>query len=74
MGSNKLKKHEKLIIGCIYRSPNSTRDDFHNMTRVIKHVVALKPTHILTMGDFREINWNNEETSVGEDHLATIFL
>ena len=28
------------------------------------------------MGDFnfREIDWNNEETSVGEDHIATIFL
>ena len=46
------------------------------MTRAIKYVVDLKPTHILIMGDlnFREIDWNNEETSVGEDHLATIFL
>ena len=46
------------------------------MTRAIKYVVDLKPTHILIMGDFnfREIDWNNKETSVGEDHLATIFL
>ena len=46
------------------------------MTRAIKNVVDLKITHILIMGDvnFREIDWNNEETSVGEDHLATIFL
>ena len=46
------------------------------MTRSIKYVVDLKPTHIIIMGDFnfREIDWNNEETSVGEDHLATIFL
>ena len=46
------------------------------MTRAIKYVVDLKPTHILIMVDFnsREIDWNNEETSVGEDHLATILL
>ena len=46
------------------------------MTRAIKYVVDLKPTHILILGDFnfREIDWNNEETSVGKDHLATIFL
>ena len=80
MVSNKLKKKTLQInywmYNCINRSPNSTRDDFYNMTRAIKYVVDLKPTHILIMGDFnlREIDWNNEETSVGEDHLATIFL
>ena len=36
-----LKGHDNLIIGCMYRSPNSTREDFDNMTRTIQYVADL---------------------------------
>ena len=54
----KLNDHDKLIIGCFYRSPSSTRQDFINMSSLIKYIVDLKPSHLLIMGDFnlREIH------------------
>ena len=46
------------------------------MTDLIKEVTNTKPSHLLIMGDFnmKEINWEQGDTSVSEDHIATLFL
>ena len=46
------------------------------MSSLIKYIADLRPSHLLIMGDFnlREINWSPGETSVGEEHIATLFL
>ena len=71
----KLNDHDQLIIGCFYRSPSRTRQDFINMSSLIKYIADLKPLHLLVMGDFnlREIYWSLGETSVGDEHIATLF-
>ena len=46
------------------------------MSSLIKYIADLKPSHLLIMADFnlREIIWSLGETSVGEEHTATLFL
>ena len=72
----KLLNNNMLVIGCIYRSPNCSRQEFTIMTDLIKEVTNTKPSHLLIMGDFnmKEINWEQGDTSVSEDHIATLFL
>ena len=46
------------------------------MVNLLKQVVDLKQSYLLIIGDFnlKEIEWAQGETSVGEEHLATLFL
>ena len=75
----KLNNQDKLLVGCIYayiyRSPDGSRLDFTNMVNLLKQVVDLKPSHLLIMDNFnrKETEWAQGETSVGEEHLATLF-
>ncbi|MEW8547283.1 MAG: reverse transcriptase domain-containing protein, partial [Candidatus Thiodiazotropha sp.] len=72
----KLSNLDNLIIGCIYRSPNGSRQNLTSMIDLLKHIVDQKPSHLLIMGDFnfKEIDWAQGETTVGEEHIATLFL
>lgn len=72
----KLNATDTLLGGCIYRSPNSTRENTDLLLSLSKKVSKKKFSHILIMGDFnfKEVNWNECTTTVGEDHIATLFL
>ncbi|MES9905329.1 MAG: reverse transcriptase domain-containing protein [Sedimenticola sp.] len=72
----KLKGNDKLIVGCIYRSPNSPTEAYENIGRMFKKMKDLRSSHLLIIGDFnyKEINWSEKTTSVGENHPATLFL
>ncbi len=71
-----LKGNDRLVIGCIYRSPNDQRENIQQLEKCINEVVMKNRSHLLIMGDFnlKEIDWKNENTSVNELHPATIFL
>ena len=71
-----LKCGDKILVGCIYRSPSSSRDNFNHLVELLRKISSSRYSHLLLMGDFnlREIDWNNCTTTVGEDHVATIFL
>ena len=45
----KLNKADNLILGCIYRSPNSQEDNNENLFKLIKKVCNMKPSHLLIL-------------------------
>ena len=67
---------DKLIIGCVYRSPNSTRENNSNLFEALRDIVRNNPSHCLTIGDFniKEIDWNNLSSIENENHISTMFL
>ena len=70
-----LTNQDNLVAGCIYKSPKGSREDFINMVNLVKQIADLKQTHMLIMGDFnfKEIDWAQGETTVGEEHIAILF-
>ena len=62
----KLRSNEKLLCGCIYRSPTKDKESLKNSTLaicdIINEITARKPTYLLICGDFNypEIDWKNE--------------
>ena len=67
-----LDKGDKLIIGCMYRSPNSSVEKNNELYDMLKNVCASNPAHILILGDFnsKEINWDRFNCNTNENHPA----
>ena len=73
----KLKGNDKLLIGCVYRSPNSQKENNAKLISGIESVCARKDySHLVICGDFNlpDINWKQEETSASESHISFKFL
>ena len=70
-----LVKGESLILGLVYRSPNSTSENNEDLNRTLKHIVDKKPTHVAIIGDFNypEIDWAQERSNASENNPATKF-
>ena len=53
--------HDRLVIGCVYRSPNSPNDNNDKLELLIKEAIALKATKLVIMGDFNlpGIDWKS---------------
>jgi hypothetical protein len=71
-----LNSQDKLLVGCVYRSPNIFRDDDEQLNDMIIQASNFKVSHKLIMGDFNhpEIDWRNETCQQAQDHPATLFL
>lgn len=76
MVSFKLKNNDKLVIGCIYRSPNSSYENNKELFDLMKSVKDTQPSHLLIMGDFnfKEVDWNRSCTTVNESHVLSKLL
>ncbi|CAG2187314.1 unnamed protein product [Mytilus edulis] len=63
----KLEGTDKLLLGCIYRSPSSVSCNNKKLNDLICHARNLKYSHYLIMGDFNypEIKWVDNEVSSG---------
>ena len=74
--SIRLANNDKLLAGCVYRSPNSSNENNLKLNSLMKKAVELEHSHILICGDFnyKEINWHNLDTTVNIEHEASIFL
>ena len=74
--SIRLANDDKLLVGCVYRSPGSSKDNNIKLNALLKNAVQLDFSHVLICGDFnyKEINWHNLDTTVSIDHDASIFL
>lgn len=70
-----LRDRDSMIIGCVYRSPNSTETNNKNLNSLISRATRDK-SHILICGDFNypEIDWSTETTPANEDNKATVFM
>ena len=64
-----MHKNDTLLIGCLYRRPNSNNDNNIKLLHLINEATNLKFTKMLIMGDFNYpyINWKleNHESSAG---------
>ena len=71
-----LKNNDKMIVGCIYRSPNNTTENNKELFQLLSSVNNKQFSHILIVGDFNceEIDWRLHSTSVNENHVASQLL
>ena len=59
--SIKLVNSDRLLIGCIYRSPSGDgRASVTNLQNLLYEVCSAKPSHLLVVGDFNvpQIDWD----------------
>ena len=58
----KLNNKDKIIIGCIYKSPNSSQENLDALKDLIRNIAQpnKEHSHLLIMGDFiyNKIDWN----------------
>ena len=73
----KLRNNDKLLIGFIYRSPNSALENNARLNKMSIDVVRLITfTYVLIGDDFNYpgINWQNETTARCNVHPGTLFF
>ena len=68
-----LKNNDQLLLGCIYRSPNSTAENTELMNLLMEKAASEGFSHLLICGDFNfpNIDWENNFSS---DPAAQQFL
>ena len=71
-----LRGSDKLLIGCIYKSPSSSAESVNQLGHLLNLAVTLKPTHLLITGDFNapEIDWSTETSRAPTGHWSHEFL
>ena len=72
-----LKGKDKLLVGCIYRSPNSSKENDEQLMNDLRKVCEGDMySHFMLSGDFNipEINWIDGSTTHNETHLTHRFL
>ena len=72
----KLQNRDSLLVGCVYRSPTASAENFQHLKSLLKKCKDKGYSHKLVMGDFnfKEINWCEMNTTVSEWHIASQFL
>ena len=67
---------EKTVIGCIYRSPNSSEENNKKVNDFIKGLGTMKNTNLILTGDYNypQINWTDEGYGRAEEKKAAEFL
>ena len=76
MGKIKPRGCDKLIIGCVYHSPNSNSENKKKLLSLITEVTDKKPSHLLIAGDcnYPEIDWKNNSSPDNLNNINTKFL
>ena len=72
----KLDNSDKLLIGNVYRSPNSSPENNKNLNVLLKSAMQASYFHVLITGDFnyKEIDWLTIESTAAIDNDASIFF
>ena len=67
---------DKLLIGCIYRSPNSNAINDAILNATLKKANNLGFSHVLIFGDLNHpcLNWCDNTSPTDENHPATLFM
>ena len=68
----RLDGNDKLLIGCVYRSPSSTNANNSQLQELILKAYRRNPSHLLIVGDFNypEINWVSWTSSIVSQHSS----
>ena len=72
-----LSAPDKLLIGCLYRSPSGDATaSVQMLDHLIHHVTSLNYSHILLAGDFNlpQINWEMGISSAPPNHISHAFV
>ncbi len=69
-----LRGNDRLYIGGIYRSPNSSDENNKKLNDALASIS--NKSHVLIMGDFNhpEIDWTDETSPIDPDHRASRFM
>ncbi len=72
----KLKDNDKLLLGCIYRSPSTNNESTHSLCNLLQEVDEAKPSHMLIVGDFNypEIDRFDCHSNASPNHRSQIFI
>ena len=75
----KLRNGDKLLFGCIYKSPTQTTDAVKNNEKLnsfLQTICNKSYSHVCFVGDFnyRDINWNGWTTPHGENSKEAKFI
>lgn len=67
---------ETLLLGAIYKSPSSDRENHEKLFQLISKAASLGHKHLVILGDFNfpEVNWRNWSVNGGEGNLAFKFV
>ena len=70
-----LSNQSKLLVGTVYRSPNSTEENNTALNKLISNITTRR-SQVLMMGDFNlpEINWDDLTAPGRGDNKANTFL
>ena len=65
---------EKILLGCIYRSPSSTPDNNTALLQELEQACAKAHDHLIIVGDFnfKEIDWANMTVHASDSHPASL--
>ena len=67
----RLRDRDKLLLGCIYRSPNADEENNNKLLEMLEAVQQLKLTHLLLVGDFNcKIKWDTLIAKQGEKKIS----
>ena len=71
-----VQNKEKLLVGCVYRSPSSSLSNNERLRTLLNRSVDKKYEYLIIVGDFnyKEIDWSLMSSKVGFEHPATVFL
>jgi exonuclease III len=74
--SIKLDNNDKLLIGCVYRSPNSSNENNIKLKESLLSALKSPETHIVVMGDFNfpEIDWESESSRTPDHRPSSEFV
>ena len=72
----KLTGNDRLLIGCIYRSPNSTIANDDKINELLRRASGLNFSHLLVFGDLNHpsINWHDNTSPPDGNHPANLFM
>ena len=74
-----LRSNDKMLFGCIYRSPTPSATSEENnkvLNQLLNHISIQKYSHICLVGDFnyKKINWKNMTTTESENSIEQKFI
>ena len=72
----KLNNKDTLLVGVVYRSPNSPDKNNHELLEQLKKTDKVNASHKLIMGDFnfKEIDWDALQVHASDNHPAKAFF
>ena len=72
----RINSYKDLLVGCIYRSPNSEASNNMELLGLLEEVSCLGAKYLVVVGDFnyKEVDWINNYVHARADHPATLIF